>query len=164
VAQTQYSCGAECRIEEESVRIRYVGKHETVFPVGSIAQVEITNGDFSWLHFGEVPTLEGTFDSMTSAHGSWQHENFVMSLVPFQAQSVEGKWTASYVGSDCIKGDVNSDGDIGSNDAIIALQIAAGLVEATTYQECAADMNGDGKVISADAILILRMAAGFDSQ
>jgi hypothetical protein len=58
------------------------------------------------------------------------------------------------------KGDVNNDGRIRSNDAILALRIAAGLLEPTEYQRQAADMNGDGKIRSNDAILILRIAAG----
>jgi thiol-disulfide isomerase/thioredoxin len=59
-----------------------------------------------------------------------------------------------------VLGDVNNDGRIRSNDAILALRIAAGLMEATEYQKQAADMNGDGRIRSNDAILILRKAAG----
>jgi len=60
----------------------------------------------------------------------------------------------------CLKGDVNGDGQIRSNDAILTLRIAAGLMEATDEQLCAADMNSDGRIRSNDAILILRTAAG----
>ena len=60
-----------------------------------------------------------------------------------------------------IKGDINKDGRVRSNDAILALNIATGSLEPTEYQKWAADMNGDGKVRSNDAILILREAAGF---
>ena len=59
-----------------------------------------------------------------------------------------------------IKGDVSKDGKVASNDAILTLRIATGLIEPTDYQKWAADMNGDGKVASNDAILILRAAAG----
>jgi hypothetical protein len=62
--------------------------------------------------------------------------------------------------SSLIKGDVNGDGKIGSNDAIMVLRIVAGLQEPTEYQKQAGDMNGDGKLSSNDAILILRRAAG----
>ena len=64
------------------------------------------------------------------------------------------------IGPACIKGDVNGDGKIRSNDAILALRIAAGLMTPTPQQECAADINEDGKIRSNDAILILRKAAG----
>jgi hypothetical protein len=60
----------------------------------------------------------------------------------------------------CIKGDVNNDGNIRSNDAMLILRIAAGLLEPDDYQKCAADFNGDGKIASNDAMLVLRQAAG----
>ena len=59
-----------------------------------------------------------------------------------------------------IKGDVNDDGNVRSNDAVLVLRIAAGIMEPTEYQERAADMNDDGKIRSNDAMLILRKAAG----
>jgi hypothetical protein len=59
-----------------------------------------------------------------------------------------------------IKGDVNGDGSVRSNDAIMALRIVAGLMESTEEQKWAADMNDDGNVRSNDAILILRQVAG----
>jgi hypothetical protein len=58
------------------------------------------------------------------------------------------------------RGDVNEDGNIRSNDAILTLRIAAGLITPTEYQQWAADMNDDGQVRSNDAIIILRRAAG----
>ena len=61
---------------------------------------------------------------------------------------------------ECSKGDVNGDGRVRANDAILTLRIAAGLVDVSPEQECAADMNDDGEVRSNDAILILRRATG----
>ena len=61
-----------------------------------------------------------------------------------------------YEGMD--KGDVNNDGKVRSNDAILALRIAAGLMTLTDYQ--VADVNGDGEIKSNDAILILRAVTG----
>ncbi len=60
----------------------------------------------------------------------------------------------------CVKGDVNGDGEIKANDAILALRISAGLMTPTPQQECAADVNSDGRVRSNDAIMILRMVTG----
>ncbi|MFC1712669.1 NPCBM/NEW2 domain-containing protein [Candidatus Poribacteria bacterium] len=59
-----------------------------------------------------------------------------------------------------IKGDVNNDGAVRSNDATLALRIAAQLMIPTEYQFWAADMNDDGAVRANDATLILRTAAG----
>ncbi len=57
-----------------------------------------------------------------------------------------------------IKGDVNGDGKIKPNDAILALRISAGLLEPTQEQFFTADMNGDGKIRADDAILILKQS------
>ena len=61
-----------------------------------------------------------------------------------------------------IKGDVNNDGEVHSDDAILTLRIAVGLTTPTDYQKWAADMNDDGVVRSNDAILVLRKVAGLD--
>ena len=62
------------------------------------------------------------------------------------------------------KGDVDQDGKITPNDAILALKIFTGIMKPVvnqhTDQWSDADVNGDGDVKSNDAILILRMAAG----
>jgi len=68
--------------------------------------------------------------------------------------------TAVTVPGSLLLGDVNGDGKVKSNDAALALRIAAGLVEPTPEQILAADMNGDGKIRSNDAFAILRKAAG----
>jgi len=59
-----------------------------------------------------------------------------------------------------IKGDVTGDGEIHSNDAIMALRIVVGLITPTDDQRWAADMNDDGIISSYDAIFILRKVAG----
>ncbi len=63
----------------------------------------------------------------------------------------------------CLLGDVNGDGKIGSDDAIIALQIAVGAINPTPQQLCSADMNNDGKVNSNDVIMIIRKSAGLSA-
>ncbi len=59
-----------------------------------------------------------------------------------------------------VRGDVNKDGGIDSNDAVLTLRIAIGLIAPTDYQKWAADANQDSKIGSDDAVLILRMASG----
>lgn len=56
-------------------------------------------------------------------------------------------------------GDVNGDGRIRSDDAIIALQMVVGLMNPTPQQLCAADMDNDGRVTSSDVIMIIRKSA-----
>jgi len=59
-------------------------------------------------------------------------------------------------------GDINGDGSITADDAIIAARLAAGYGDyATRYDSDVADMNGDGKVTADDAIIIARYAAGY---
>jgi len=60
----------------------------------------------------------------------------------------------------CIKGDVNADGSVESNDAILALRISTGHAVPTPQQKCSADMNSDGEIRADDAIIILRNLAG----
>lgn len=60
----------------------------------------------------------------------------------------------------CVKGDVNGDGKIMANDAILVLRISAQLMEPTDQQFCAADMNNNGKIQANDAILILNKIVG----
>ena len=62
-----------------------------------------------------------------------------------------------------VKGDVNSDGEIQSDDAAMILNITIGMIEPDDHQKWAADMNDDGQVGSDDAIAILRQVVGLTS-
>jgi predicted GH43/DUF377 family glycosyl hydrolase len=58
------------------------------------------------------------------------------------------------------RGDVNGDGQINAADAILALRIAAGLLQPTPEQFAEADVDANGRVESFDASCILRRAVG----
>ena len=58
------------------------------------------------------------------------------------------------------KGDLNSDGEITTADAVIALEIAAGSRPCDAATLAAADVSGDDHVTSLDALMILQAAAG----
>lgn len=60
--------------------------------------------------------------------------------------------------SDTILGDVNGNGEVKSDDALLALQGAVRKIELTNEQSTAADVNVDGNVTSSDALLILQFA------
>jgi len=60
------------------------------------------------------------------------------------------------------RGDVNRDGRVNSADAILALRIAAGLLQPTPTQLADADMDGNGRVESIDASCMLHRAVGLD--
>jgi len=73
------------------------------------------------------------------------------------------KWAGIEEPPYLVKGDVNNDGEIRSDDAILLLRIVAGLMPTSYNQDWAADVNFDGEVRSNDAIWILRKAAGLDA-
>ena len=57
-------------------------------------------------------------------------------------------------------GDLNRDGQVGPDDAILVLKIEKRLHTPTDYQRSVADVNGDGQIDSADATSILRESIG----
>ncbi len=57
-------------------------------------------------------------------------------------------------------GDVSGDGKVNSNDALLVLQYATGLIELTEEQFERANVNGDKQVNSGDALKILQFATG----
>lgn len=60
------------------------------------------------------------------------------------------------------RGDVNRDGRVNSADAILALRIAAGLLQPTPTQLADADVDGNGRVESIDASCMLLRAVGLE--
>lgn len=59
-------------------------------------------------------------------------------------------------------GDMDLNGKITADDAIIAARLAAGYGDYSgRYDPALADINGDGKVTADDAIIIARYAAGY---
>ena len=59
-----------------------------------------------------------------------------------------------------IKGDINGDGLITSEDAILLLQMYTGLIPWTPRALLFGDMSGDGVIDPIDAAMILRMVVG----
>ncbi|MBI4595486.1 MAG: PKD domain-containing protein, partial [Candidatus Tectomicrobia bacterium] len=59
----------------------------------------------------------------------------------------------------CLIGDVNGDGFIGLEDAIMVLKVASGIYPAQNPQPCA-EVNSSGKLTLADAIYILQVLSG----
>ena len=116
------------------------------FPEFDLAKVSGEENKYDYAATYGNFTIPGDYTVIVNA------ENPDGSAIPVQ--------TTITVSATLTKGDVNNDGKVCSNDAILTLRIAAGLMEPTDYQKQAADMNGDGRIRSNDAILILRIAAG----
>ncbi len=89
----------------------------------------------------------------------------------FQAQSAlsatgEGEWRSAEIGftvpADAARrGDINDDGGVNVQDAILSLQFAVNLKPPTSdRQRNAADVNGDHQLNVQDSILVLQRAVG----
>lgn len=63
-------------------------------------------------------------------------------------------------GAESITGDVNGDGKVFAEDALIILQYSVGLGNKSYPDKEQMDMNGDGEVNSADALAVLQICVG----
>jgi sugar lactone lactonase YvrE len=134
----------------------------TIIPPSYKANQQVN--DWSELKFPEIELTKATGkdDEYSAVYNGF---NLIGSYtVIIDAENPDGTDTVQTVitvsDTKVAKGDVNGDGKVKSNDAILALRISAGLMEPTSEQRYAADMNGDGNIRSNDAILILRKVAG----
>jgi hypothetical protein len=124
-------------------------------------RLEVNNGSFTFTREDGL-TITGQDQSYKTGYIGLQlsgqrgveFDNFTITPLPDDG--------GDELPPDGLKGDVNGDGRIRSNDAILTLRISAGMMTATEDQEWAADMNDDGRIRSNDAILILREAAGLN--
>lgn len=71
-------------------------------------------------------------------------------------------FTKGEVGGDVTYGDVDGNGEIDSNDALLAMQAEVGLATLTEAQIKAADVDGNGEVDSNDALLMMRAEVGLE--
>jgi len=62
--------------------------------------------------------------------------------------------------SQVLMGDVNGDGIVNANDALMIMRAALSIITLTDDQATAADVNGDGVVNANDALMVLRMSLG----
>ena len=65
-------------------------------------------------------------------------------------------------GSSPAGGDVDGDGDVTSNDALLILRSSLELDTLTDDQKAAADLDGDGDITSNDALIALRISLGLE--
>ena len=59
-----------------------------------------------------------------------------------------------------VYGDMDSDGEVSSADALFVLRMSVGIEEQTAENKTLADVNGDGEVNAGDALSILRFSVG----
>ena len=68
--------------------------------------------------------------------------------------------SASVVVREFPMGDMDGDGSITANDALLILRASLGLIELTPDQRARADADGDGAITANDALIILRRSLG----
>lgn len=77
---------------------------------------------------------------------------FSLLLTPAQGSSIQPEEAPAKVG------DINKDGRVGTDDALIALQMSVGKVTPGDETLVLADVNGDGGVTTDDALMLLQYA------
>jgi hypothetical protein len=75
-------------------------------------------------------------------------------------EAITAPLTATVDSQNLVLGDVNGDGEVNVQDAILALRSLVGLTSLSAAQGAAGDMNGDGKVRIQDVNALLRKALG----
>ena len=97
-------------------------------------------------HFAEWRTEDGGF--ISDDHILYADETDATRIV------------AVFEQDEFMPGDVNGDGEVTLEDALLVMRAALELTEFTPGQAEAAEMNGDGIINLADALLILRLPMG----
>ena len=144
-----------------------------------------TISDFSWMKYNETDgdvemAADDVFDDPDSVYyfvfeispeDGWDFAEECTATVNGEAELVEfgfpydGFFYGVTVdleieGPAAILGDVDLDGDVDVEDAILALRYAMGLIDLTDEQLAQTDVDGDGDYDLVDATLILRYAMG----
>lgn len=101
--------------------------------------LRIHNGEISEL---EVSEVDGNFAIMTDAFSTY--------AVVYEAEKTP----------DILLGDVNVDGKINAQDALLILKHAASITKLNESEQIAADINEDAKINASDALMVLKIAAG----
>ena len=95
----------------------------------------------------EVDVTAEDYDGIVKTPNVLVNNNFTIPTIELESQIV------------VVKGDVDADGKVDLADAILALQVMAGITPSTTiYKE--ADVNGDGKIGMEEAIYIIQKVSG----
>ena len=97
--------------------------------------------------FGECPNLTLICEKYSAAH-----KYAVENDIPYMLKSQDGLFASEI-------GDIDTDGEITSADAVKVLRAAVGLEKLTAGQRFAADIDNDDDITSNDALMILRFSA-----
>ena len=131
-----------------------------------------SNG-YTWLNVREDSILANAFNTTTSIpstmivdrHGVVRAHRVGSFTSSAQLQDYIDGWYQTLLeeegGPETIPGDMNGNGNVETSDAVLALRMSLGLVEASNVE--AGDINGNGSIDVSDAVQILRIAVGLSN-
>ena len=85
-------------------------------------------------------------------------KNLPANAVQAQVDEAKDRLNEAIAGLRYTLGDVNGDGKVRAEDALLALQAATKKITLTEIQQYAADVDGKDGVTAADALMILQAA------
>ena len=117
-----------------------------------------------YMYFWIMPGYEVTDDFTVAING----ESALVGNVKIENRHVEVQ-TVGFVPGEvpvppAVPGDINGDGEVSTEDALLVLRAALGITEYSDELVSVCDMDGDGVVDTTDALLILRLALGITPQ
>lgn len=99
-------------------------------------------------------SIQGLEQSLEDAQAVYDNKDAVQSEIDAAVRSLTLK-----IAEARLKGDVNGDGRVNTNDSTELLKANAELTELSDIAKASADVNGDGKITTSDAVRILQYAA-----
>lgn len=122
------------------------------------SQTKETSGETSWQTYTFTATTEKTYTFKWSFEkGSWDLSSWYG--VDDAAYVDDVTYSGTIAG---LLGDINNNGVVDAEDAILALRYSMGIIDDTGLVLENGDMNFDGIVDETDALLILRLTMGID--
>ena len=141
---------------DNAAAIAYGPDAENPYVIG-LTQTSLDITDYCDLEVPEAVTVpaHGTFDVTVTVTLSEDIADYIAAYYPVGC-FVEG--FIELYGEGALAGDVNEDGEVNNEDALLVMRYAMGLTRLDNL--AAADVNNDGVVNMADALLIMRYANG----
>ena len=137
--------------------VDYPAEVETPGPVNAVRRMkEELPTDLSMLelsHYNAVGTLNDAYNKLTDEHKAFLTEE----EVAFIAAAWDRVNKLQYIAQ---LGDVNGDGKVNSNDALVALRAAVGKTELDDAAFARGEVTGDGVVNAKDALEMLQFTVG----
>ena len=118
-------------------------------------QLSYAGGSRIWDSDWNLTTTSVNYDGDPLTPGAQYHYQVVVEDMYGNESFAEGSFTQSAA----LPGDVDNSGSVDLTDAILALQVVAGMN--TTGVNLGADVNSDNKIGMAEVIYILQYVAGF---